>query len=164
MLASTPEAAFETTPLPLTDEFFPLAAGPQAQVWLQTGDGKDTQDAVAITPWGGYALSPFVVSSLSLGDNTHASWVINPIAFFRQALKLPDVPVPDVTTENGQRLLITHIDGDGFASKAEFPGSPWAADVLYREILQRYTLPTTVSVIEGEISKDGLYPQARQHT
>ncbi len=159
VLASTPEAAFETTPLPLTDEFFPLAAGPQAQVWLQTSDGKDTQDAVAITPWGGYALSPFVVNSLGPNDRVSTSWVINPIAFFRQALKLPDVPVPDVTTENGQRLLITHIDGDGFASKAEFPGSPWAADVLYREILQRYTLPTTVSVIEGEIAKDGLYPK-----
>ena len=159
VLTSTPEMGFEMQPLPLAEEFFPLAVDSRSQVWLRTSDGKNTQDAVAITPWGGYALHPFVINSLSLTGNISSRWVIDPIAFFRQALKLPDMPVPDVTTENGRRLLITHIDGDGFANKAEFPGSPWAADVLYREILQHYSLPTTVSVIEGEISKKGKYPK-----
>lgn len=159
VLTAVPQAAYEAQPLPLTDEFFPLEADKRAEVWLRTTDGKDTQDAVAITPWGGYALSPFVLSNVTLTDSVSARWLIDPITFFKQALKLPDMPVPDVTTENGKRLLITHIDGDGFASKAEFPGSPWAAEVLYREILQRYPLPTTVSVIEGEMAKTGLYPQ-----
>lgn len=154
-----PEAAFEVSPLPTGEAFLPLSAGQAADVWLRTGDGKRTQDAVAIMPWGGYALAPFVVSGLQVGEHANARWVIDPIAFFRQALKLPDMPVPDVTTENGRRLLIAHVDGDGFASKAEFPGAPWAADVLYREILQRYRIPTTVSVIQGETSKDGMYPQ-----
>ena len=159
VLTAAPQAAHEAQPLPLADEFFPLEADKRAEVWLRTSDGKATQDAVAITSWGGYALSPFVLSNVTLMDTVSARWLIDPIRFFKQALKLPDMPVPDVTTENGNRLLITHIDGDGFASKAEFPGAPWAADVLYREILQRYPLPTTVSVIEGEISKSGLYPK-----
>lgn len=153
----TPQAAFEFAPRPTSDEFYPLAAGSGSTVWLQTTDGTSTQDAVAITPWGGYALSPFDVERLP--DTSQARWVIDPMAFFKQALRLPDMPVPDVTTENGRRLLITHIDGDGFASRGEFPGAPWAADVLYREILKRYPVPTTVSVIEGETGKEGLYPQ-----
>ena len=152
-----PEAAFEIQPMPELEEFFPLAAGKDADVWLQAGDGKSVQDAVAITPWGGYALEPFILERLP--DTSQTRWVIDPLAFFRQALRLPDMPVPDVTTENGRRLLITHIDGDGFASRAEFPGSPWAADVLLKEVLQRYPVPTTFSVIEGEIGSKGLYPQ-----
>jgi hypothetical protein len=56
-------------------------------------------------------------------------------------------------------MLITHIDGDGWASRAELPGTPYASDVLVREVLERYRVPTTVSVIQGEIASDGLYPQ-----
>jgi hypothetical protein len=67
---------------------------------------------------------------------------------------LADIPVPDVTTENGRRLLIAHIDGDGFPSRAAQPGTPFAAEVIEREILDRYRLPHTISVIEGEINRD----------
>lgn len=157
LVKHTPQAAFEVQPRPIPDEFYPLSAGTGSDVWLQTSDGTHTQDAVAITPWGGYALSPFTVERLP--ESSQARWVIDPIAFFKQALRLPDMPVPDVTTENGRRLLITHIDGDGFASRGEFPGSPWAAETLYKEVLKRYPIPTTVSVIEGEIGRKGLYPQ-----
>ncbi|MEQ1662696.1 MAG: endo alpha-1,4 polygalactosaminidase [Thiobacillus sp.] len=152
-----PEAAFEIEPLPHPESYFPLTANRAADIWLKLGDGTTTQDAVAVTSWGGYALGDNV--TLRLPDSDFSRWVIDPFAFFTQALKLPPMPVPDVTTENGRRLLITHIDGDGFASRAEFAGSPWAADVLYREILTRYAFPTTVSVIEGEIGKTGLYPK-----
>jgi hypothetical protein len=91
------------------------------------------------------------------GENVR--WVINPIEFMRQALKLPDMPVPDVTTESGRRLLMVHMDGDGFASKAEFPGSPYAAEVLRDRILRKYPLPATISVIQGEIAPNGMYPE-----
>ena len=50
------------------------------------------------------------------------------------------------------------MDGDGFASKAEFPGSPYAAEILRDRILKKYPLPVTISVIQGEISANGLYP------
>lgn len=157
VLSRKSSAAFEVEPLPTVDDFFSLDAGATADIWLQTGDGRRMQDAVAITAWGGYALAPFSVNSLPGSEN--ARWVIDPIVFFKRALKLPDIPVPDVTTENGRRLLVTHIDGDGFASKAEFPSSKWAAEVLYDEILRRYPVPTTVSVIEGEIGTAGRYPE-----
>jgi hypothetical protein len=68
------------------------------------------------------------------------------------------MPVPDPTTETGRRLLI-HIDGDGFPSRAEIPGAPVASEAMRREFIERYPVPHTVSVIEGEISEQGLFPE-----
>jgi hypothetical protein len=51
------------------------------------------------------------------------------------------------------------VDGDGFLSAAERPGAPVAGKVMLEEILVRYRIPHTVSVIEGEIGKRGLYPE-----
>ncbi|HEX5360138.1 MAG TPA: hypothetical protein VFW49_03480, partial [Fluviicoccus sp.] len=112
----------------------------------------------AITPWGGYVLAPYTVDLLDRVDNS-TRWYVNPLTFLKAALKLdPAVPVPDVTTELGQRLLLVHIDGDGFVSLAERPGYPYAGQVLIDEILQKYRIPTTLSVIEGEIGPSGLHP------
>jgi hypothetical protein len=84
--------------------------------------------------------------------------------FLREALALPDLPVPDVTTEGGRRMLMTHVDGDGFASRAEIPGAPYASEVMLKEFLERYRLPATVSVIEGELSPAGVYPESSKAT
>jgi hypothetical protein len=51
-----------------------------------------------------------------------------------------------------------HIDGDGFMNRAEFRGTPYAGEVLLRDVLERYRIPTTVSIIQGEIAANGLYP------
>jgi hypothetical protein len=55
--------------------------------------------------------------------------------------------------------MLVHMDGDGFPSRAELPGAPLAAEMALREVLERYRVPTTVSVIQGEIAPDGLYPK-----
>ena len=49
--------------------------------------------------------------------------------------------MPDTTTENGRRLLLAHVDGDGFASLAELAGSPPAAQVLLKDVFERYRFP-----------------------
>jgi hypothetical protein len=123
---------------------------------LRTGDGT-LVDAAAITPWGGFALAPFVVRPPMLASM--ARWVIDPITFLRSALGNPQFPVPDVTTEAGRRLLFVHIDGDGFVSRAERPGSPFAGEVLLTDVLQQRRIPHTVSVIQGEIAGNGMFAQ-----
>jgi hypothetical protein len=40
----------------------------------------------------------------------------------------------------------------------ERPGYPFAGRVLVDEVLKRYPIPTTLSVIEGEVGPQGLYP------
>ncbi|WP_051711262.1 bifunctional glycoside hydrolase 114/ polysaccharide deacetylase family protein [Andreprevotia chitinilytica] len=122
---------------------------------LKTPAGR-RYDAAAITPWGGYALAPYLLTALP--DKTNR-WNFDPITFLARALRLPDMPVADVTTENGRRLQMFHIDGDGFVSKAERPGYPFAGEVMLNEVLKKYPIPMTISVIEGEIGPTGLYPK-----
>ncbi|MCE1251251.1 MAG: hypothetical protein LWW82_11075, partial [Comamonadaceae bacterium] len=111
----------------------------------------------AITPWGGFILDPDVLTEIPGTDS--ARWIVDPFAFVQQALRLPPLPVPDTTTENGRRLLLAHVDGDGFNSLAEFPGSPPAAQVLLQQVFEKYRIPQTMSVIEAEVAPDGLSPQ-----
>ncbi|MBS0506542.1 MAG: hypothetical protein JSR53_04070, partial [Proteobacteria bacterium] len=110
----------------------------------------------AITPWGGFVLDPNVHYLVPGTDDKR--WVVDPFAYLQQALRLQPLPVPDTTTENGRRLLLAHVDGDGFPSLAEFPGSPLAAQVLLTEVFEKYRIPQTMSVIEAEVAPDGLYP------
>jgi hypothetical protein len=117
--------------------------------------GKNS-DVAAYMPWGGYVLSPYAIYEIPYQQGTR--WIINPFLFFKRALALPDMPVPDVTTSTGRRLLMAHMDGDGFASNAEFPGSPLASRVMLEKIFKKYPIPTAVSVIEAETAPWGLYP------
>ena len=145
-----PQATIDLVPLQLKSA--------QAQSLLEIVDAKGAKVAGgAIMPWGGFILDPFAV--VDVPGTQYFRWVVDPFAFLQASLRLEPMPVPDVTTENGRRLLFSHIDGDGFPSLAELPGSPIAAEVLLKEVLERYRLPTTMSVIEAEVSGSGLYPK-----
>lgn len=134
-------------------DFFPICAQ-SGRVLLQLQNhAKQTEDAVAIMPWGGYALNPFFITFL---PNMKASWVINPFEFVSTALRLKTFPIPDTTTENGRRLLSVHVDGDGFANPARWLGGHIAAVELRDQVLKRFRLPSSVSVITGEISPQGM--------
>jgi len=150
---------FEAPPVP---DGRPLASwrsgtGAAMRTAYRLQDASGVQlDPVAFGAAGALVQAPFIFRQ-SAGQR--ARWVLEPFAFLRRALALPRVPVPDITTENGSRLLTAHIDGDGFPSKAELPGAPLSGEVVLRRILARYRLPTTVSVVEGEVGPAGLYPQ-----
>ncbi|MSM38414.1 MAG: hypothetical protein GJT30_02145 [Geobacter sp.] len=157
VVSRDPIIGFESPPLPQQDAFVQLRLR-KGRSLLKVSRGPAESDLAAITPWGGYALTPFALA-IPLGEQF--SWVVDPFAFFRTALRLPQFPVPDTTTENGSRLMLVHVDGDGFDSMAEWPGGKGAADELRTRILERYRVPTTVSVITGMMEKDGLYPKGK---
>lgn len=146
---------FEQQPLPQADTFIPLKLKQGTPLLKLASANGAVSDAAAITPWGGYIFGPYAITQL-LDDQT--AWVVDPFRFFKDALRLPDMPVPDTTTENGVRLLLSHVDGDGFESRAEWPGGRLAAEELRTNILERYRLPTTISVITSSLAPTGLYP------
>lgn len=156
-----PIMGFEIDPFPDRRTYLPLTVrkGAPDSVPLLSLSGRsgERMDAVAFTPWGGYALYPYNV--ITLPGTTSKRWVIDPFAFFRRALGLTDMPAPDTTTESGRRLLLAHIDGDGFASRAETRGAPFSGEVLLADILRRYPIAHTISIIEGEISMRGVHPE-----
>lgn len=152
--AQDPLFGFEVAPQPDRDAFRSLQAEGGTPLLRLRDEQSATQDAAALMPWGGYILSPYVLTELP--QDVGIRWVVQPIEFLRRALKLPAMPVPDATTESGRRMLLAHMDGDGFANRAEMPGKPLAAEVVRDRILKKYRIPTAVSVIQGEISPNGL--------
>lgn len=152
---------FETKPRAKVRERPPVRLGPTARATetksaLHLEDaGHDTWDAIVLGPWGGAAFIPYVLEE---GLESERRWVLDPFRFLRDALALPDIPAPDVTTASGRRELTIHIDGDAFVSRAERRGNPYAGQVVLDEILTEYELPHTVSVVEAEVGPAGLYP------
>jgi hypothetical protein len=146
---------FERAPRPELDDFVALSpTGGRPLLTLQRG--SEQQVAAAVMPWGGYVLEPYGVATLP--GNSGNRWVINPFDFLQQALRLPAMPVPDVTTETGRRMLMVHMDGDGFISRSEAPGQPIAGEMVRDRVVNQYPIPMTLSVIEAELSPQGLYP------
>lgn len=147
---------FERRPKPHPRDFRTLEIE-GGEPHLVLSQGTHRQVAVAVMPWGGFAVDPYVIATLP-GEGEER-WVLDLFAFFKSALRLPDMPVPDVTTETGRRMLMVHMDGDGFPSRAELKGAPYAGAVIRDRIVRRYRVPMTLSIIEGELSSTGLYPQ-----
>jgi hypothetical protein len=155
MTHMAPIFGFEREPPNRAMDFFALTHS-SARPLLVLQRGNDLQMAAALTPWGGYVLASYDV--VSLPGNFGDRWIVDPFAFFQQALRLPKMPVPDVTTESGRRMLMVHMDGDGFISRSELPGNPLAGEVVRDRVVKKYPLPMAMSVIEAELSPNGLYP------
>jgi uncharacterized protein (TIGR01370 family) len=117
-----------------------------------------TADMIVTGGFGGYAWSPVVMQN---GMDFESLWVVEPFDFLRKALHLPNVPMPDITTENGKRIWLAHIDGDALPSWAEMPGKRLGAEVIYDEILKPYDLPHSVSIVEGEMTQIDAYADRR---
>lgn len=155
----SPYIGYETQPLPSREDLQPLRIlQGRGTSWLHLQDAEQNQfDGAGLMPWGGFVWRGF---SIDGDDDNGFRWVINPWEFLKQALNLQIQPAPDTTTATGRRMFFAHMDGDGFPSRAEFPGSPYAAQVVLDQILKRYpNVPHTMSVIEGEVSPEGLYPK-----
>jgi len=161
---------FESPALPSAPDFNPIQLAAPGTPLLEVSVDGSMEIAAAITPWGGYALAPYVVRSLPQGDlrdgEAQSVWILDPFRFFRAALRLPDAPVYDYTTASGRRLLFGLIDGDGFSSASwigAFRGEP-AAEVILDQVLERFPLPVTASVIASAFIDHGLYPPAEVAT
>jgi peptidoglycan/xylan/chitin deacetylase (PgdA/CDA1 family) len=161
---------FEGPALASAPDFSPIRLAGDGTALLEVELARRTEIAAAVTPWGGYALAPYVLRSLPRGDLSQgaaqATWIIDPFRFFRAALRLPPVPVFDYTTANGRRLLFALIDGDGFSSLSwigAYRDQP-AAEVILKRVLERFRLPVTASVIASGFVEPGRYPAAEVAT
>ena len=126
----------------------------KAYLVLKDASGERLEPVVT-GGWGGIAMAPYVMEE-GLGERR---WMLDPFAFLQKSLKLPTIPRPDTTTENGRRIATVHIDGDGFPSKAEVAGSPYSGEIVLRDFIQAHPFLTSVSIIEGEVAKTGKYPE-----
>lgn len=130
-----------------------LPGGPQAKLTL-AGESGEQLVPVALAEWGGLALAPYVFEES--GENRR--WILDPFAFIQRALRLPPLPAPDTTTENGRRIATVHVDGDGFPSRAEVPGTPYSGQLVLDDFIDPYPLLSSISVVEGEVGPRGAFP------
>ncbi|QLC72837.1 endo alpha-1,4 polygalactosaminidase [Pseudomonas sp. LPB0260] len=130
---------------------------PAAEALLTLADSQQHEYApVVVGSWGGLALSPYLLEEGA--DSDYQRWILDPFAFLQRALRLPVFPRPDATTENGRRIATVHIDGDGFVSRAEVVGTPYAGKQVLNDFIRPYPYLASVSVIEGEVGPRGMYP------
>lgn len=138
----------------------PLAMVPtteQLSPWVRIKDKSGREYSPLFTrSGGGVALAPFLFEH---GPDNGAYWLFDPVRFLKSALNPGPHPGIDATTESGRRIVTAHIDGDGSVSRARMPGTPQAMEVIQDEVIKHYALPHTVSVIEAEVSPDGVYPK-----
>jgi len=120
------------------------------EVHFTVEDNKGVRaDLVVTGKWGGFAASP---ATVIVDFDETSKWVINPFKFLEQSLKLQKLPMPDVTTENGNRLWLAHIDGDALPSWAEMGERKLGAEVIEDAILRRYNMPHSISIVEAEMT------------
>ncbi len=143
---------FETPPLIEYTDYLLYPEQGTALILAKNSKGQISVP-LAVTAWGGYAIP----STVMIKDITKEDiWAVDPIKLFRLVFK-PSFPVPDVTTENGRRLLTAHLDGDSFFGDAEFDPSRTTGEVLRDDIIKIYKIPHTISIVEGEIAPWGLH-------
>jgi hypothetical protein len=143
-------------PLSYNGNYITIASGKA----LYTIADKNNQIATlaAIMPWGGFAIDNGFMTRI--GDDN--IWTIDPFSFFVKALRLKSIPVPDQTTQNGKRLCFAHIDGDGIMNRVEWNPKLFSGEVILHDILKKYPLPISVSIVGAEVDDNGLYPKIAQ--
>ncbi len=133
----------------------PLAAVAKIHLAVRVPDGENEVNSVlvATSPAGGYAADEYTFYYDVGADKVR--WILNPFAFFKEALGADLFPVPDVTTLDGRRMYFSHIDGDGWNNVSEIEGfresQTSAAEVILRSVIAPYPdLPVSVGLIAGD--------------
>ncbi|MFI8376000.1 endo alpha-1,4 polygalactosaminidase [Pseudomonas helleri] len=148
--------AFEAPVMPRSRDLTAVSVlpnGPTPVLSLTNAAGQ-VYTPVVVGEWGGLALAPYILEV----NNERSRWILDPFAFLQASLHLPVQPRPDTTTENGRRIATVHIDGDGFPSRAEVRGTPYAGRHTLEDFIKPNPFLTSVSIVEGEISPRGMYP------
>ncbi len=129
--------------------------------WISTRSSADPGRArtpIVTGPWGGIALAPYVYRE-GAGEGGRRLY-LDLFAFLRTALGLTGVPAPQPCVINGRRMFFCHVDGDGFESLSTIRRGANCGEVFLDEIIEKYELPFTVSIIANSITDD-LKPTVR---
>ncbi|HMQ21025.1 MAG TPA: hypothetical protein PKE00_00950 [Planctomycetota bacterium] len=135
-------------------------------VWLRTQDRSkgDVRTPIVTGPWGGIALLPWAFTPG--GVHVDRRWHVDPFAFFAAALDRIGVPCADPNVYCGRRGFFFHVDGDGFESQStvrvQGRDDLICGEVFANEVLARYDLPMTLSVIVASVTDD-IRPEAPTH-
>lgn len=134
-----------------------LRVAENEQAWLVlSGEDKEVHP-VAVTAYGGYALHPHLIHQNASAIH---QWLLDPLRFFSQALRLPEQPVLDLSTENGRRIGVFEVRADQLFRTE--PGSELSAYDQLLTLLKKWPTPVTVGIIEAEIRDEAQKNKVQQ--
>ncbi|MFH0919157.1 MAG: hypothetical protein V1913_02250 [Fibrobacterota bacterium] len=112
-------------------------------------------DVVVVTPQGGVVFGSHILYRQPYDDADNAAqvvrWVLNPFRFFKQALQPTVSPVMDIAVRQGRRMLMSHIDGDGFFNISQVDRKSFSGKIIADSVLTALPLPVSISFIVSEI-------------
>lgn len=123
-------------------------------VWLRVHvkNVKKSVEPVVLTKNAGYVQSGFVQYEDEITHQTQ--WRVNPFVLVKKLFVQSNIPIPDTTTLFGNRIFYTHIDGDGFINISRIDRKSLSGEVIIHEIIKKYQLPTTASIVVAEIDPE----------
>ena len=153
MVEADPEMIGFERKLPATLGFYQhyrVEEGSRSYLRLERTDQKDSaSDVVWTSANGGFAMPTMAYSEDRLGDRYVLRWLLDPFRFFETAYAVEGWPRVDFTTLNGRRIYYSHIDGDGLEMISELDYKSTCGAVIRDQILKKYDLPVTASVVVG---------------
>ncbi|MHC4940374.1 MAG: polysaccharide deacetylase family protein [Planctomycetota bacterium] len=148
--------AYEADPRMRVIHAGPKSVASDNRTWVTTRE-LDVENGsvchpVVTGPWGALALDPWTLRKG--GEAPDRRWHLDPFAFLKEALDLDRIPAPHPAVLNGRRIWFLQVDGDGFESLSTIRQGAYAARVLKEEVLEKYQLPFTVSVVIRSLTTD----------
>ncbi len=150
----------------LSPYFVTTLAGSSARSYLTVSNPEEHRgksELVVTGPQGGYVAYNYALYRL-LKEGTKRvtlqQWLIDPFAFLRTALAMPQgIPVPDPTTYLGRRVGYMQMDGDGwnnYSARLEHRNEKvLAAQAALEGLIHPYPdVPISVGVVGAEIETD----------
>jgi polysaccharide biosynthesis protein PelA len=125
--------------------------GSQVALALKATDRRGlnlSYDAIYTTSWGGAILTPYLLFETSSED---VRTLVDPFVFLSRIFPAFSGPIPDATTREGLRMLLSHIDGDGFTTLTRMQTNVTCAEIVRDRVLKVYPIPVSVSVIEADV-------------
>jgi hypothetical protein len=131
-------------------EQYQANVGTKVYMQLERTDMEGSaSDVVWSGPGGGYVKIGMSHTETRLGQRYVVRWLLNPFRFFEDALGINNWPRADFTTLNGRRIFYMHIDGDGLDTITELDYKSRCGEIIRRDVLTKYDLPVTASVVIG---------------
>lgn len=111
-----------------------------------------TSHLVTSQPGAAFVDSAFVLWHAKNAGEMATQWRVDPFHLFRRAFNTDVLPKLDPTTASNRRVMFALVDGDGWNERSNLfhyrEQAATSADVLFREVLSRYTsLPFSVAPI-----------------
>lgn len=148
-------------PIPLPEFIKLRVVDPKAKTLLMLRNKNNSKESYAIAvinEKGAFIPEEYLIYNSFMGGQIYKKWLVNPFRFFKSALSIPEMPIPDPSTVAGRRAYFSHIDGDGWNNASYVIAAKGNEPLLSSEIILESIIdanpysPVTVGPIAANLN------------